>query len=133
MDERVRDFLARNHFAVMTTIKPDGAPHVAVVGVGLVEGKLWSSATQTRVRTGHLRRDPRATLCVIDRRNPWSWVALESEVAILEGEDAPRQNLALYKVIRGEGPEDEEEYLRAMVEEQRLIFEFRITRSYGPV
>ena len=131
MDERLVDFLTRNHHAVMTTIKPDGAPHVAMVGIGLVDGRLWSSGTQTRRRTKHLRRDPRSTLCVLERANPYSWLAIESEVAILEGEEAPRQNLALYRVIRGEGPEDEEEYLSAMVRERRLIFEFRIKRTYG--
>ncbi len=133
MDQRVRDFLEKNHFAVMTTTKADGTPHVAVIGMGLVDGKLWSSSTQTRVRTRHVRRDNRATLCVIDRGNPWAWLAIESEVAIHDGPDAVDKNLALYIVIRGEPPEDLDEYRRAMVDEQRIIYEFAIKRTYGPI
>lgn len=130
MDERVRTFLENNHSAVMATIKPDGAPHVARVGIGLVDGKLWSSGTQTRVRTRHLRRDDRATLFVLDPKNPYSWMGIESRVRILDGPDAPQLNLALYRALAGE-PDDVDEYLEAMVKEQRLIYEFSIERTYG--
>lgn len=130
MDTKVRDFLERNHAAVMTTLKKDGTPHVARVGVGLVDGKLWSSGTQTRVRTGHLRRDPRSTLVVLDYGDRYSWMGLETTVTILDGEDAVDNNLALYRVLAGE-PDDLQEYREAMVEEQRLIYEFSIHQTYG--
>jgi PPOX class probable F420-dependent enzyme len=130
MDERVRAFLEKHHGAVMVTLKGDGRPHVARVGVGLVDGKLESSGTQDRVRTKHLRRDPRATLFVMNSENPWSWLALETTVTILDGEDAPQRNLALYRVLAGE-PEDVDEYLAAMVNEKRLIYRFDIKGVYG--
>jgi PPOX class probable F420-dependent enzyme len=114
----------------MVTLKRDGTPHVARVGVGLVDGRLWSSGTKGRIRTAHLRRDPRSTLFVFDTQNAWHWLALETKVMILEGPDAPQLNLALYRALRGE-PDDVEEYLRAMVEEERLIYEFEILHSYG--
>ena len=130
MDDRVREFVAHHHSAVMATIKGDGAPHVARIGLGLVDGRLWSSGTQTRVRTKHLRRDPRCTLMVLDEDNRYRWLALETRVTILDGPEAPRQNLALYRVLAGE-PDDVDEYLSAMVTEQRLIYEFEVTKSYG--
>jgi PPOX class probable F420-dependent enzyme len=130
MDERVRAFLDKHHGAVMVTLKHDGTPHVARVGVGLVDGILESSGTQDRVRTKHLRRDPRSTLFVISSENPWAWLGLETTVTILDGEDAPQRNLALYRVLAGE-PEDVDEYLTAMVNEKRLIYRFDITRAYG--
>jgi len=49
MDERVRAFLERNHAAAMITLRKNGTPHVARVGVGLIDGELWSSGTQGRV------------------------------------------------------------------------------------
>lgn len=130
MEDEVRDFLTDNHSAVMTTVKPDGRPHVARVGVGLVEGELWSSGTQTRARTKYLRRDPRSTLMVLDLSTPYRWMALETTVDILDGDDAVEQNLALYRVLAGE-PKDLAEYRDAMVAEQRLIYRFNIERSYG--
>lgn len=129
MDDRVRRFLETNHGAVMVTLKKDGTPHVARIGVGLFEGKLWSSGTQTRVRTKHLRRDSRSTLFVFSD-DPWRWLGLETKVTILDGPDAPQLNLALYRELAGE-PEDVQEYLDAMVAEQRLIYEFAIERAYG--
>lgn len=130
MDESVERFLQENHGAVMTTIKRDGYPHVARVAVGLVNGKLWSSGTQTRLRTKHLHRDPRSTLMVLDKTTPYRWLAIESRVTIHDGDDAPQKNLELYRVIAGE-PDDVDEYLEAMVKEQRLIYEFSIERTYG--
>lgn len=130
MDQRVKTFLKDNHAAVMTTLKDDGMPHVVRVGVGLVEGRLWSSGTLERVRTRHLRRDNRSTLCILSN-DRWRWLGLESRVSILEGPEAPEQNLALYRVIRRASPEDIDEYLQAMVAEKRIIYEFEILRAYG--
>jgi PPOX class probable F420-dependent enzyme len=130
MDEQVRDFLERHHSAIMATTKKDGRPHLARVSVGLVDGKLWSSGTRDRVRTNHLKRDPRCTLMVVDGSNPYSWMALETTVQLLDGDDAVDNNLALYRVLAGE-PDDLQEYREAMVAEKRLIYEFHIEGSYG--
>lgn len=130
MEQRVTDFLERYHSAVMTTIKKDGTPHVARIGVGLVDGELWSSGTADRVRTRHVRRDPRSTLFVWNPSHGQEWMGLEARVDVLDGPDAPELNLALYRVLAGE-PDDMEEYLQAMVTEKRLIYRFNIDRAYG--
>jgi PPOX class probable F420-dependent enzyme len=141
MDERMRAFLEQNHSAAMTTLRRDGTPHVARVGVALVDGRVWSSGTQTRVRTKHLRRDPRSTLFVFDPE--FRWLAIESRVTILEGADAPDLHVRMFKVMQSgmNVPEGqfmwfgramgEEEFRKTMVEEQRLIYEFEIVRGYG--
>jgi uncharacterized pyridoxamine 5'-phosphate oxidase family protein len=131
-------FLERNHSAAMITVGSDGRPKVARVGVALVDGKLWSSGTQGRTRTDRLRADPRCTLYVHD--SGFSWVALETDVTILEGEDAPQQNLRLFRIMQDRptgplgwfgGELDEDAFLQTMRDEQRLIFEFAITKTYG--
>ena len=126
----MKEFLEDHHAAVMTTLKKDGTPHVARVGIGLVEGELWSSGTADRLRTKHLRRDPRSTLFVWDPRNAQHWLGLETRVDILDGPQGVVANLALYRVLAGE-PDDLEEYRQAMVAEKRLIYCFNIERSYG--
>ncbi len=130
MDERVRAFLEEHHSAIMTTLRRDGTRHVARVGVGLVDGKLWSSGTDSRVRTKHLRRDPRSALCVFDAGDPQHWLGLETTVDILDGPERVEQNLALYRVLAGE-PTDLAEYTQAMVDEGRLVYQFNIKRAYG--
>lgn len=130
MNDEVRGFLEENHDAIMTSLKKDGTPHVARVSVGLVDGKLWSSGTQDRVRTGHVRRDPRATLAVLHKSNRYRWLGIQSRVTIHDGDDAVEKNLALYRVLAGE-PDDLDEYRQAMVRDKRLIYEFSIERTYG--
>jgi uncharacterized pyridoxamine 5'-phosphate oxidase family protein len=131
-------FLEDHHSAAMITVGEDGRPKVARVGVVLVDGKIWSSGLQSRTRTARLRRDPRCTLYVYDPAA--SWVALESNVTILEGPDAPELSLRLFRLMQGKptGPlswfgseHDEADFLRVMREEGRLIFEFAVERSYG--
>ncbi|MGH9087203.1 MAG: pyridoxamine 5'-phosphate oxidase family protein [Acidimicrobiales bacterium] len=133
-------FLAREHGAAMVTVGGDGIPKVARVGIALVDGRLWSSGTRDRVRTRRLRRDPRCTVFVFDRG--FSWVALETTVAVLDGPEAPAQNLALFRVMQGrpEGPLswfggeiDEAAFLDAMRDEGRVVYDFDVERSYGLV
>jgi uncharacterized pyridoxamine 5'-phosphate oxidase family protein len=138
LTENQRAFLENNHSAAMITIAKDGMPRAVRVGVALVNGKLWSSGTQGRVRTTRLRRDPRCTLFVFDAR--YSFLTLETTVRILDSDDAPQLNLRLFRQMqnRPEGPLswfgeelDAEAFLQTMVEQQRLIYEFQISRAYG--
>ena len=112
--------------AAMVTVAQDGTPRVARVGIALVDGKLWSSGTQDRVRTKRLRRDPRCTLFVFEAG--WKWLTLDTTVRILEGDDAPELSLRLVRTMQKKptgplgwltGDLSEEEFLAAMVEEKR--------------
>ena len=124
----------------MTTIGRDGTPRTVRVGVALVDGKLWSSGTQDRVRTATLRRDPRCTLFVFDPA--WRWLTLDTTVRILDGADALELNLRLFQQMQNRptgnlnwfGRElSPEEFLKVMAEENRLIYEFEVMRGYGMV
>ncbi|MFN2591911.1 MAG: pyridoxamine 5'-phosphate oxidase family protein [Candidatus Dormibacteria bacterium] len=126
----------------MVTLRADGTPHAARVGVGIVDGKIWSSGTQTRLRTRHLRHDPRCTLFVFDTSPDPKWLGLETEVTILEGPDVPQLSFRLMRQMQKDrAPEgkvtwftgviSEEEFLAIMVAEQRLIYEFHVKRAYG--
>src|SRR5574341_782950 len=141
MEEPIRIFLDRNHSASMITHRADGSSHAVRVGVAVVDGKLWSSGTQTRIRTRNLRRDPRSTLFVFD--SEWRWLTLECSVNILDGPDAPQLHLRLFQVMQQDMPVEpgrinwfgqmltHEQFFDAMVQEQRIIYEFDIVRAYG--
>ncbi|MGH9192321.1 MAG: pyridoxamine 5'-phosphate oxidase family protein [Acidimicrobiales bacterium] len=138
LSEQDLGFLTHHHSAAMITVGRDGTPKVARVGVALVDGKLWSSGTADRVRTRRLRRDPRCTLFVYDPG--FAWLALETNVTILDGPDAAEQNLRLFRVMQDQqtGPLSwfgadlaEEDFLRAMVDEGRLVYQFEVHHAYG--
>jgi PPOX class probable F420-dependent enzyme len=138
LTEQDVDFLNGHHAAAMITVARDGNPKVARVGVALVDGKLRSSGTADRIRTRRLRRDPRCSLYVHDPG--YAWLALETSVTILDGPDAPELNLRLFRVMQDRptgplswfgGELSEDAFLRAMVDEGRLLYEFEVHHTYG--
>jgi PPOX class probable F420-dependent enzyme len=142
LTEQEQAFVEQHASAAMITLRADGSPHAVRVGVGLVDGKVWSSGTKGRARTAHLRRDPRSTLFVFDG---WRWLAMDSTVTILEGPGAAEMSTRLFQAMQrrldpGPGPgkllwegteRSLEEFQRIMVEEQRLIYQFEVLRTYG--
>jgi hypothetical protein len=139
LEPKALEFLEKTHSAAMVTRRADGTAHAVRVGIAIVDSKIWSSGTQARKRTAFLRRDPRATLLVFE--GAWPWLTLECHVRMIEGEAARAEHLRLFRVMQGLRPGDpiawygspktEEEFLHIMVEEQRLIYEFDVLRSYG--
>lgn len=138
LNENQREFLDAHHAAAMITIGRDGTPKAVRVGVALVDGRLRSSGTIERVRTDRLRRDPRCTLFVFDQR--YWYLTVESMVTIIDGPDAPLENLRLFRVMQGRptGPLnwygeqfEEDAFLARMVHEHRIVYEFEPTRVYG--
>ena len=127
----------------MITLRPDGSAHAVRVGVALVDDKVWSSGTADRVRTRHVRRDPRATLIVFGPG--YEALTIEATVRILEGPEVPELSWELFSVMqRGRTPapapghlmwfgkqKTHEEFLQQMLDERRLIYEFDVTREYG--
>ena len=138
LNEKQLEFVRGHRAAAMITIARDGMPKAVRIGVALVDGRLWSSGTAGRVRTKRLRRDPRCTLFVFDPA--YDYLSIETEVTILDGPDAADQNLRLFRVMqnRPDGPLgwygkdlDEDAFLQAMRDEQRLVYEFEPRRAYG--
>ena len=67
--EQARSFLQENHRAVLASRRPDGNLHLTLVTCGLDgEGRAIISSTEDRVKVKNLRRDPRASLCVMRDR-----------------------------------------------------------------
>jgi hypothetical protein len=149
LSDRARAFLeasrtaATQRGAAMITLRRDGNAHAVRVAVALVDERIWSSGTANRVRTRHLRRDPRATLFVFG--SGYEALTIEATVRILEGPEAPELSWKLFSVMQsGMTPppapghlmwfgklKTREEFLQQMVEERRLIYEFDVTREYG--
>lgn len=133
------EYLERNHAAAMITTARDGTAHAVRVGVVLVNGKLWSSGTPDRVRTRRLRRDPRATLLVWE--GGYGYLTILTRVTILDGPDVADQSVRLFRMMQGRAEHQplmwngaevsEDEFRRAMVEEERLIYEFTPVGAYG--
>ena len=132
------EFLEKEHSAAMITVGDDGVPKPVRVSIALIDGRIWSSGTEDRVRTKRLRRDPRCTLFVFD--GAFKWLGLETTVTIIDGEEAAPANLRLFRLMQGRptgpltwfgGEYDEDGFLRVMTEEGRVVYDFEVQRSYG--
>lgn len=132
-------FLAANRTAAMITIGKDGRPKPIRIAYQVVDGRIWSSGTDSRVRTKRLREDPRCTLFVWEPQ--YHFLVLETTVTILDGSEAPDLNLRYFRQLLGtpEGPitwsgavyQDDEAFRAKMVEQGRLIYEFAPLSAYG--
>lgn len=140
LTEEQSEFIAGNRMAAMITIGGDGRPKPVRIAYSVVDGKIWSSGTQARVRTARLRRDPRCTLFVFDP--VYSYLSLETTVTILEGPDAAERNLRYFRQLQSKptgpltwmGEElDEEAFLERMRQEGRLTYEFEVLSAYGTI
>ena len=132
------EFLASTASAAMITVGDDGSSKAVRVGIALVDGKLWSSGTQDRVRTARLRLDPHCSLFVFDAA--YRWLTLETSVSLLEGADVPELSVRMFRQMqkRPEGPLNwfgkelsPQDFIATMRAEQRLIYEFEINHAYG--
>jgi hypothetical protein len=123
----------------MITVAPDGTAKAVRVSVAVVDGKLWSSGTRSRARTRRLRRDPRATLFVLEPEQAYR--SFETTVRLLEGQEGIDANVRLLRQFSGspEGPvrffgtvyEREDELRAALVADERLVYEFDVVRASG--
>jgi hypothetical protein len=133
-------YLQTANSAAMITVTPDGVARPVRVSIALVDGKIWSSSTLGRVRTKRLRVDPRATLFVFE--GDYRWLAIESAVTILEGDLVPVLSVRLFRTMqdRPEGPIgwfgvdlDEDEFRQKILDDDRIIYEFDVVRTYGMI
>jgi PPOX class probable F420-dependent enzyme len=94
------------------------------------KGRVLISTREAAVKTRNLRRDPRASLCVINDGFFGEWVQVEGEAEIIHLPDAMELLVDYYRRIAGEHP-DWDDYRTAMERERRVILRISLTRA-GP-
>jgi PPOX class probable F420-dependent enzyme len=124
-DDQAALFLEPNYAAV-TTLRRDGSPHTTVVWVDWDGENVIVNTNEWRVKPKHLRRDPRVNVTVIDRNDPYRWVAVTG-TAELTNEGANDHIDRMAMKYRGKEKYD----LRP--EEQRVLVRVRPERvtPYG--
>ncbi|MDX6511701.1 MAG: hypothetical protein QOE36_1205 [Gaiellaceae bacterium] len=100
-NEQARLFSEPN-FAVVATIGGEGVPQQSVVWVDWDGEHVVFNTTAARAKSRHLDRDPRVSVLVIDREDPYRWVAVEG-TAELEPEPGIEHIDSLARKYRDEG------------------------------
>lgn len=129
--DKARDFIRVNHRAVLLTKHADGRPQLSPVTVGLdAEGRAIISSRETAAKVRNLRRDSRATLCVMTDSFFGDWIQIEGETEILSLPEALEPLVDYYRDISGEHP-DWDDYRAVMERDRRVLLRIDITRA-GP-
>ncbi len=130
--EQARSFLQENHRAVLASRRPDGNLHLTLVTCGLDgEGRAIISSTEDRVKVKNLRRDPRASLCVMRDRFFGGGVQVHGSASIVSLPEAMEPLIDYYRRVAGTEHPDWDEYRRAMQSERRVLIRIDIERA-GP-
>ena len=128
--ERV-DFLTERHLATLTTLRPDGSPHVVPVGVTYDPGTRTArvitsggSAKARHVRDGHvldgdaLDEGARVAVCQVDGRR---WVTLEGTAVVRDDAAAVADAVQRYAV----------RYRQPRENPARVVIEISVDRILG--
>jgi len=130
-DELV-DFLRPRHHALLITTRADGRPQVSPVSCGVdADGRIVVSTYPQRAKVRNLRRDPRATVCVLSDEWDGPYVQVDGDAEVIDLPDAVEPLVEYYRSISGEHP-DWDEYREAMRRQGKSLI--RITpRTWGPI
>jgi len=102
LKDKQKQFLAENPFVgTVTTLRRDGSPHSTIVWVDVEGDKVSFNTARGRAKPEHLEHDPRASLLVVDPKDPVKWVAVSGPAELTE-EGADQQIDKLAKKYIGE-------------------------------
>ncbi|MFJ7345624.1 PPOX class F420-dependent oxidoreductase [Streptomyces sp. NPDC101110] len=134
-DAALSDLLGAQRFGTLATVKRSGHPHLTTMLYSWdPESRIVRfSTTADRVKVTHLRRDPRAALHV-QGGDVWSFAVAEGEAEVSEatavpGDPVGRELLAM--IPADARPEDEDAFLRQLVDERRVVIRLKADRLYG--
>jgi PPOX class probable F420-dependent enzyme len=85
------DLFRKPNYAVVATLTAEGSPHMSVMWVDEEDGRPRFNTTTDRAKNRHLGRDPRVSILVVDRDNPYRYVHVEGLAEL--SEDGAREHV----------------------------------------
>ncbi|HKA94322.1 MAG TPA: PPOX class F420-dependent oxidoreductase [Acidimicrobiia bacterium] len=127
--EAAREFMRNNHRAVLTTRRANGDPQLSPVLCGLdAGGRATVSTRETALKVKNLRRDPRASLCVLSDGFFGDWIQVDGIAEVVSLPDAMELLVEYYRSLSGEH-RDWDEYRAAMESERRVLVRVELERA----
>ena len=127
-----RAFVGANHRAVLITHRRDGGVQSSPITAGVDDaGRIVISTTSRAAKTRNLRRDPRASLCVVVDGWYGPWLHVDTEAEVVAMPDALPLLESYYRDISGEHP-DWAEYRAAMLAQDRVVLRLTLLAAAGP-
>jgi PPOX class probable F420-dependent enzyme len=124
-------FLRERHQGILATTRADGRPQLSPVTYGVDgEGRIAVATYPQRAKVRNLRRDPRASMCVLS--DDWDpWVQVDGTAEVIDLPDAIEPLVEYFRSISGEHP-DWDEYREAMRRQGKSLVRITVQR-WGPL
>jgi PPOX class probable F420-dependent enzyme len=84
LPDEARAVLDRPEFATLATLEPDGWPQLSVVWVGRDGDDILFSTIHGRRKTANMQRDPRVSLLVYPKDDPYSYLEVRGTAELRE-------------------------------------------------
>ncbi|GGM11374.1 pyridoxamine 5'-phosphate oxidase family protein [Micromonospora yangpuensis] len=121
-DDRVARFCGERHLATLTTVRPDGTPHVVPVGVTFDAGaglaRVITSRTSRKARLVAAAPGTAVAVCHVDGRR---WLTIEGRAVVRTDPAAVREAERRYT----------ERYRPPRPNPDRVVIEITVTRLLG--
>jgi PPOX class probable F420-dependent enzyme len=119
-DEQAR-LLEEPNVATVGTVNPNGSPQLTIVWIDWDGEHVLFNTAAGRVKPRNLERDPRVSVLVADRADPYRWVAVRGLAELTsEGADEHIDKLARKYTGAGWQPKSGERRLLVRVRPERV-------------
>ena len=103
---KAHEFIRDNHRAVLSTFRRDGMPQLSPVTVDVdPEGFVVVSSREPARKVLNLRRDPRASVCVMNDDFYGRWISVEGTADVGSLPEAMDGLVEYYRRVAGEHPD----------------------------
>jgi len=103
LDPTARELAQGPNFAALTTLFPDGRPQTQVMWIDADDEALLINTEVHRAKYRNMQADPRVTVTVMDRDDPYHYVEVRGRVVGTIGGQEARDHIdALSRKYRGE-------------------------------
>jgi PPOX class probable F420-dependent enzyme len=76
LSQKQIELLQRPNLAIVATVRPDGTPQLTPTWVDTDGEHVLINTAEGRWKPRYLRRDPRISVTVVDREDPYNWVSV---------------------------------------------------------
>ena len=129
--DQAREFIGKNHRAVLATFRRDGTPQLSPVTADVdSDGMVVISSREPAYKVRNLRRDPRASVCVMSDTFFGPWMQIDGTATVVSLPEAMEGLVDYYRQLSGEHP-DWDDYRAAMKRDRRVLVRIAIERA-GP-
>ena len=93
LDPRLTELATGANFAALTTLFEDGTPQTQVMWVDADDEHVLINTEVHRAKFRNVQRDPRVTVTIWDRENPYAYVEVRGRVTDTVGGDEARDHI----------------------------------------